>query len=120
VYNRYRREAIAHKQILPDQEFTFTDFVTMFLRNVASDYQAAMAEGEFLSSVIEIPRFRLMQFWGTYRGFRQEAPVSEQLWRRFYYPDKESYPSSTDHKKSDETSEDPTPTIDYSQLLDSE
>ncbi|WP_254822988.1 glycosyltransferase [Haloglomus halophilum] len=93
VYNRYRREAIAHKQIFPDQEFTFGDFLKMFGSNTVMDYIAAAREGKLLDSIVEIPRFRLMQFWGTYRGFARDKPVSDRLWRRFYYPDRNGYPS---------------------------
>lgn len=117
VYNRYRREALAHKQILPEQEFTFSDFVSMFLQNVVSDYRAAAAEGELWDAILGIPRFRLMQFWGTYRGFAQEKPVSEQVWRRFYYPDSNTYPSVGERDRP-ESQEDNDTEIDYSSLLE--
>lgn len=109
VYNRYRREAMAHRQIMEDQEFGFTDFVGMFGYNTVMDYRAALEEGVFLENLLEIPRFRLMQFWGTYRGFSQDAPVSDRLWQRFYYPDTEGYPKRDDG----ETDEDQT--IDYAE-----
>lgn len=96
VLNRYRREAIAHKQIMGDRRFTFLTFLRLFASNTVADYAAALKEGEFLGSIVEIPRFRLMQFWGTYRGFSRESPVSEQLWRRFYYPDQDGYPDTGD------------------------
>lgn len=86
VFNRYRREAVAHSEIMPDQEFTLVDFLKMFLFNLAADFVAAAAKGEFRESIIEIPRFRLMQFWGTYRGFNQSEPISKDVWHRFFYP----------------------------------
>ena len=30
--------------------------------------------------------FRLMQFWGTYQGYRQTGPLTWQLRQTFYYP----------------------------------
>jgi rhamnosyltransferase len=30
--------------------------------------------------------FRWMQFWGTYRGYRQAGPLTWQLRQTFYYP----------------------------------
>lgn len=102
VYNRYRREAIAHKQIFPDQEFTFFDFLKMFGFNTVSDYIAAVREGELTGSITEIPRFRLMQFWGTYRGFARDKPVTDQLWRRFYYPDRDNSSDDGPTEKQDE------------------
>jgi glycosyltransferase involved in cell wall biosynthesis len=118
VYDRYRREAIAHKRIMPEQTFGFLDFLRAFTYNTAADYVAAVGEGELWGSIREIPRFRLMQFWGTYRGFSLETPVSERLWRRFYYPDSDGYPDADPdhHEGTVETG----PEIDYSGLDDSQ
>jgi rhamnosyltransferase len=33
-----------------------------------------------------IPMFRLMQFWGTYRGSAQFRPLDNKLRQTFYYP----------------------------------
>lgn len=119
VYNRYRREAMAHEQIMDDQEFTFSDFVQMFGYNTLMDYRSALNEGVLLENLLEIPRFRLMQFWGTYRGFSQDAPVSDRLWQRFYYPDTEGYPEQERSDMDDEQTIDYTERheeIDYSPL----
>ena len=95
VYNRYRREAIAHREIMDDEAFTFLDFCRLFTSNTVADYRAAIREGELPGSLVEIPRFRLMQFLGTWRGFNQEVPVSDRLRQRFFYPDTEGYPGTT-------------------------
>jgi len=92
VYNRYRREAIAHREIMDDDGFTFLDCCRLFASNTMADYRAALREGELPGSALEIPRFRLMQFLGTWRGFNQEVPVSDRLRQRFFYPDSEGYP----------------------------
>lgn len=120
VYNRYRREALAHKQIMTEQEFSFTDFLRMFGYNMLTDYRAALREGELLDSLMEIPRFRLMQFWGTYRGFARDTPVSERLWQRFYYPDSDGYPDSTSQEDDDRTIDydGQKQTIDYAAVED--
>lgn len=96
IYNRYRREAIAHKQIIQDQEFTFTDFLGAVVRNVLSDCLAAANQGELLNSIRSILTFRLLQFWGTYRGFKHDNTVSERLRKRFYYPDQNGYPDESE------------------------
>jgi len=36
--------------------------------------------------LVNIPRFRFLQYWGTYRGYRDPAQPSSQLKRVFYYP----------------------------------
>lgn len=86
TYNRYRREAIALKHIFPHEHFDLWDFLRLYLANVFSDYRHAVDDAVLRRQLVEIPRFRLMQFWGTYRGFAQRGPVSSQLKRTFYYP----------------------------------
>lgn len=92
ILNRYQREAIAHKQIIPEQSFTFLDFLKMFIYNTFSDYGSALKQGRLWGNIKSIPVFRFMQFWGTYRGFNMDDPVTEDLRNRFFYPDQEGYP----------------------------
>jgi glycosyltransferase involved in cell wall biosynthesis len=91
VYNRYRREAYAHKQIMSERSFSLLDFVRLSGKNVISDCRAALRQGGLLGRVSEILKFRLLQFLGTYRGFNREGPISERLYQRFYYPDTQNY-----------------------------
>jgi len=86
VYNRYRREAIALKRISPNEHFHFGDFLYLFLTNVLSDYMAAFRSRLLGRNLIGIPRFRLMQFLGTYRGFTQRGLVTSRLKQTFFYP----------------------------------
>ena len=86
LYNRYRREAIALKGIFPDERFSLLDFLRLFAGNVASDLYHASGDGILVRSACSILMFRLMQFWGTYRGFARRRPVTSRLRRTFYYP----------------------------------
>lgn len=86
IYNRYRREAMALKKIFPEQAFSFWDFVRLTLSNIGSDYYHAWRDKLLIWNLLDIPRFRLMQFWGTYQGFRQSWPLSSDLKQTFYYP----------------------------------
>ncbi|NEP23553.1 glycosyltransferase family A protein [Moorena sp. SIO3I6] len=86
IYNRYQREAIALKQIYPQEHFHFWDFLRLFTTNVVSDYYHAFHDGVFKPNLLSIPIFRLMQFWGTYQGFAQRGLVSNRLRQTFYYP----------------------------------
>lgn len=88
TYNRYRREAIALKRISPDEHFHFGDFLRLFLTNVISDYGQALRDGQPRRQWLAIPRFRLMQLWGTYRGFAQRGPVTSRLKQTFFYPNR--------------------------------
>ena len=86
VFNRYRREAIAYRQIFPDENITLLDFVQLYTVNVASDCYHALFDGELKSQFTNILLFRLMQFWGAYKGMRQTREVSGELKQRLYYP----------------------------------
>ena len=86
IYNRYRREAMALKNIFPEERFGLRDFLRLFPSNVARDVTVARAEHRTLERIPEIVMFRLMQVWGTYRGFSQRGPASDSLRRRLYYP----------------------------------
>lgn len=98
VYNRYRREAYAHRQVIPNHYFSFLDFLRLSSSHILSDYSAALDENTLWENLFDIPKFRLLQFWGTYRGFTQEGPISEELWQRFYYPNRDSYPEGSQER----------------------
>ena len=86
TYNRYRREAIAFKHIYPHERFRVWDFLRLFVANVVTDYYHAWHDGVIFKNVTGIPAFRLMQFWGTYRGYARHGLVTGRLRDRFYYP----------------------------------
>lgn len=86
VYNRYRREAMALKRIRPHEQLRFLDLPRLFLSNVASDMWHAMHDRRPAKIFGEVIWFRWMQFWGTYRGFRQGGPLTAPLKQAFYYP----------------------------------
>jgi len=86
VYNRYRREALALKQIQREEIFRFVDFVRLLIFNVINDCRQAVVEKVLYKSLGEIVIFRIMQFWGTYRGLRYTGRVGLDLIHTFYYP----------------------------------
>jgi rhamnosyltransferase len=86
VYERYRREAMAFKCIFPEAHFSAYDFVRLATSNAVSDLLHAVREPHVSSRVASIAWFRLFQFWGTYRGYRNSGPVTQQLRQTFYYP----------------------------------
>ncbi len=94
VVNRYRREAIAHKQIYDEQRMSSLDAARLAVANIVSDYVAANKAGGLRRHALDIPTFRVAQFYGTYQGFAQQGPVTALLKRRFFYPDA-SAPSAT-------------------------
>jgi len=86
VYNRYRREAIALKRLRPHEHFSLIDFARLYASNVASDARHALQQRQFGRAWTSLLWYRLMQFWGTHRGFVHRGPLSPELKRTFYYP----------------------------------
>jgi rhamnosyltransferase len=84
--NRYRREAVAHKQIFGHQRMRSWEAAGLFAANVARDYLAAVPRRRLLQNLVSIPRFRAAQFVGSWQGFRQDGAPTIELKRRFYYP----------------------------------
>ena len=85
IKNRYMREAIALKQIMPNVQFGYFDFIRLFLSNTFSDWLHATRSGVFFKEARNIIMFRYMQFYGTYLGHKH-GEVTKELKNRFYYP----------------------------------
>jgi len=90
IFNRYKREGMAFKQIYPQENFHLKDLFHLFFTNVWSDWQAASRKKQFSRQMIRIVEFRWNQFWGTYQGYRQSGPLTWQLKRSFYYPQEQT------------------------------
>lgn len=88
VYNRYRREAMAFKQIFPHEHFHLIDVVRLWMSNVSNDIKSAKKQRVLTSELKSILMFRTMQFWGTYQGYRKTGSLTWQLKQAFYYPGK--------------------------------
>ncbi len=86
VHNRYRREAIAMKQILPTSTFSLWNFIRLWLGTTFSDTLQAKREGVLADVWWSILWFRLLQYWGTYQGYNYAGRIDAQLHQAFYYP----------------------------------
>jgi rhamnosyltransferase len=86
VLNRYRREGMAFKRIFPESHFNVYDFVRLTITNILSDIWHAAHERVLLRNLPSIFWFRVMQFWGTYQGYRSSGPLTAHLRQTFYYP----------------------------------
>jgi rhamnosyltransferase len=85
VFNRYRREGMAFKQIYPEAHFSLYDFVRLTLMNILSDLWHAAREGVLWQNISSIFWFRFMQFHGTRLGYRESGLLTPQLRETFYY-----------------------------------
>ena len=83
---RYEREAIALRHIMPEVHLTFADFLRFFISAVLLDCGAALQERRLHKVVGEIVMFRMMQFWGSYRGNHIHRVLSRQMKHRYFYP----------------------------------
>jgi len=88
IFNRYRREAIAFKKIYSDKSFTLLNGLFFFIANTFSDLCHAWRDKIPFRELLGVPLFRLVQFWGTYRGYSLKGEVPQELFDRFYYPNK--------------------------------
>lgn len=86
VHNRYRREAIALKQILPNSRFTLRDLMGMFFHKTAADIRQACQDNVLGKELWNILRFRFVQYLGTWQGYRYSGKIDQKLHQRFYYP----------------------------------
>lgn len=86
VHYRYRREAIAMKQILPKSKFSLWNFFRLWTIKAMSDLNSSRKENVFWKEIIGIISFRLVQYWGTYRGYNYSGVVDNELHQGFYYP----------------------------------
>lgn len=98
IFNRYRREGMAFKQIYPEEKFTRRDLIKLFTHNVISDSREAIKAKEFFSTIGKIIQFRWLQFYGTYQGYKHSGPLTWQLKKAFYYPGNPVQQKSTARK----------------------
>ena len=86
VRRRYEREAIALQHIMPEVHITPLDFARYWTRAVFRDSAAAVRDGRGLKTLYDISMFRLMQFWGSYRGNHSHRKISRKRKERYFYP----------------------------------
>ncbi|MEE9215414.1 MAG: glycosyltransferase [Thermodesulfobacteriota bacterium] len=87
VYRRYEREALAFNEIYPNETFTFFDSIKLFLLNTSKDYSQGYREGKLFSNILDIPIFRFLQFYGTYKAHSyKKKEIPSELKHRLYYP----------------------------------
>ena len=98
IYNRYRREAIALRRILPHERFGLIDLLTMLITSIGLDIRDAGRQHILSKEFAGIFLFRWQQYLGTFRGHRQRDEINEKLRQTFYYP--VSSPTSTEKGKN--------------------
>lgn len=83
--NRYRREAMAYKQIFGRSEISLAKAVGLAVASIAGDTVAAIHQGNY-AAVRKAASFRIAQYSGAYLGYRTDTDNTRQVVRRMYYP----------------------------------
>lgn len=86
VKTRYEREAIALQGIMPEVHVSFGDFIRYTIAGMFYDWSEALNQRVFWKKSGEIMMFRLMQYWGTYRGNNDHRRISRERKERYFYP----------------------------------
>lgn len=83
---RYEREAMALQRIMPQVHVSLLDFLRYFSSAVALDMVEAARQQVLIGHARDILMFRLMQFWGSYRGNHGHRKLSREMKERYFYP----------------------------------
>jgi len=86
VKRRFEREAIALQGIMPEVQLSFLDFLRYWFSAVSLDLGAAAKNRTALRRTPEILMYRLMQYWGAYRGNHFHRKMSKRRKEAYYYP----------------------------------
>lgn len=86
VKRRFEREAIALQHIMPEIHVSLVDCVRYWISAASLDLYAAYREGALSRRAREIVLYRLMQYWGAYRGNHIHRKLSKHRKEAYYYP----------------------------------
>jgi rhamnosyltransferase len=99
IFNRYRREGMAFKQIYPHENFNTWDMLHTLTQNILSDFRVAHKQKQLNKNWKDVLHFRWMQSRGTYTGYHQSGPLTWKLKKSFYYPRSLNDTRSVDQKR---------------------
>lgn len=85
---RYEREALALQEIDPSLHMSRRDLVRCIVSSILYDSREATRQGKLLLHIREIIAFRTNQYWGSYQGSKTSRKISDEMKRRYFYPDK--------------------------------
>lgn len=86
TYRRYFREALVMRGIMPHIHFNLFDFARCAFVGIAHDLATAFRLRRLIKETAGIFGYRLMQYWGTYRGHNEHRTLSNAEKEKYYYP----------------------------------
>lgn len=102
---RYYREALTLREIMPEVQLHFGDFIRYVAAAISHDTRKALRSRQF-RLIPEAVLFRIMQYWGAYRGHNEHRVLSRAQKEDYYYPrsahkeDQRSYATLSQVEKS--------------------
>jgi len=100
IRRRFEREALALQQIMPHVHIRQRDLVRYIVSSIRVDLKRARAEGVVTNSLVDIVKYRIHQYLGSYMGNRGHQELSHIEKERYFYPDKSRF---SGHHESDTT-----------------
>lgn len=86
VKNRYERESIALQKIMPEVHMNFFDFINYYVSAITHDVIEAKRQNILFKNFKDILLFRLMQYWGSYKGNHEHRKLSAETKKKYFYP----------------------------------
>ena len=87
IYGRYRREGMALGMILPWERMNLLQAIGLTIHAIRSDLREAFAQSIASKVFASVIRFRVAQYWGTYRGLNWHGSLTGEVRARLYYPE---------------------------------
>ena len=86
IKNRYERESVALKWMIPNLKITFFEFIKIFILYIFSDFSAAIKEKILIENILLIILYRVAMSYGSYIGNHKNIKMSERSKKIYFYP----------------------------------
>ena len=86
IKNRYERESVALKWMIPNLKITFFEFIKIFILYIFSDFSAAIKEKILIENILSIILYRVAMSYGSYIGNHKNIKISERSKKIYFYP----------------------------------
>lgn len=86
VRRRYYREALTLREVMPEVHMGFWDFIRYTVVGISNDMGAARRQKVLGQVFLEVISFRVLQFWGSYKGQNENRKLSREQKEAYYYP----------------------------------
>ncbi len=86
VQLRFEREALALQKIMPHVHIRRRDLIRYILCSIWQDWCHAWHENVLQKTMLEIVKYRVCQYWGSFKGNRLSRKLSRQDKEVYFYP----------------------------------